>query len=96
MKLLMIMAPTECLEDLQNLVKSHDVQSYTELPNLLGAGASGGHMGTRAFPGTSSIFMTIVEAPVAEKIAESIRSYCEQPETCNQVRVFAMPAEQLV
>lgn len=96
MRLLMIMAPTECLEDLQDLVHRHDVHAYTELPNLPGRGKSGGHLGTRAFPGTSSIFLTIVDSDTADRIAKSIRDYCDRPVNCDKVRVFSIPAEQLV
>ena len=96
MNLLLVMVPSECLEDIQEIVRGHDVKAYTELPNLPGAGASGGRLGTRAFPGTSSILMTVVRPDQTTKIRAALEAYAAEPENCDMIRVFSLPAEQLL
>jgi len=92
-KLLMFMTPTECLDHLLDVMKAHHVTGYTELPNLPGTGLTGGRFGTRAFPGTSSILLSIVAPGVAERLTESLRA---DRDLCEHTRVFAMPVEPLL
>jgi hypothetical protein len=96
MKLLLIMAPTECLEDIQTIVRGHDVHAYTEFPNLLGEGESGGRLGTRAFPGTSSLLMTVLDIAQAQALSDALADFAAQPQNCSRIRVFALPAERLL
>ena len=96
MKLLLVMAPTECLEDIQAIVHRHDIHAYTEFPNLLGEGESGGRLGTRAFPGTSSLLMTVLDPDQARLLRDALADFAAQPQNCNQIRVFALPAERLL
>jgi hypothetical protein len=56
MKMLMILCPSSRLEHVQKLVDGHDVHGYTEILEVRGAGISGKHLGTRAWPGTSALF----------------------------------------
>jgi hypothetical protein len=96
MRLVLIMAPGECLEEIQELVIRHDIRTFTEIPNVPGAGRTGAKLGTRAFPGTSSMLLTIVPREEVARITEAIREYSAVPENCSQVAVFALPAEQLL
>jgi len=96
MRLLLVMAPTECLQDIQAIVRGHDIHAYTEFPNLLGEGESGGRLGTRAFPGTSSLLMTVLDPEQAISLRDALADFAAQPENCSQIRVFALPAEQLL
>ena len=56
MKLLMILVDSNHQEDVENLLEDHDVPGFTELPNVLGKGRTGRKMGTRAFPGSSTLY----------------------------------------
>ena len=61
MKLLMIIVPTECREELEVLLRRNEIAAYSEIPDAHGVGESGVRMGSRAHPKTSSIFFTVLE-----------------------------------
>ena len=96
MKLLMILAPTECLEEIEALVRERDIHAYTEFRALHGEGETGGRLGNRAFPGTSSLLMTVLPADQVDGLTAQLAEFAAKPENCNHVRVFAMPAEKLL
>ena len=96
MKLLMILAPTECLEEIEALVRERDIHAYTEFRDLHGEGKTGGRLGSRAFPGTSSLLMTALPTEQVEGLTDDLAAFAARPENCNQVRVFALPTEQML
>ena len=95
MKMLLILVSTECLPEVQRLIEEHDVHAYTEIPNILGSGRSGRHMGTRAFPGTSSLLLTILPSPEALRLTKSLADQCEA-RGGHEIRVFALEAQSMV
>jgi len=77
MKLLMIIIDSECREELEVLLKHHDVTGYTEVPNAHGVGKTGIRMGSGAYPKTSSLFFTVVEPDKVLPLKEGLRAYCD-------------------
>ena len=96
MKLLLILAPTECLEEIEALVRERDIRAYTEFRDLHGEGETGGRLGNRAFPGTSSVLMTVIPSDQVKGLTDQLAEFASRPENCDPIRVFAMPAEQLL
>jgi nitrogen regulatory protein PII len=95
MKMLMVLVPSDCLADVQNVIDKHEIHAYTEIPNVLGSGKSGRKLGTRAFPGTTSMLLAIVSAEEADRLVAAVREYATQAQCCEEIRVFAMPAEAM-
>lgn len=54
MKLVLICCTGGRLEELRRPIDAHEVRGYTEIPEAFGSGATGKHLGTRAWPGRSS------------------------------------------
>lgn len=80
MKLLMIVIDTECREELEVMFKRMQVTGYTEIPSVHGVGVTGIRMGSGAFPKTSSLFFTVVEAGKVKELKEALSSYCDDCE----------------
>ncbi len=59
MKMLMILASTECRERVEMALERAGVSGYTEV-EARGFGSSGRHLGSAAFPKTSTIVMSFV------------------------------------
>ena len=59
MKMLMILAGTECREKVELALERAGVAGYTEV-EARGVGATGRHLGSAAFPKTSTIIMSFV------------------------------------
>lgn len=76
MKLLMIVVDSECREELEVLFKRVGVAGYTEIPEIHGVGETGIRMGSGAFPATSSLFFTVIEAEKVHELKETMKSYC--------------------
>ncbi len=76
MKLLMIVVDSPCREELEALFKRVGVTGYTEIPEVHGVGKSGVRMGSGAFPATSSLFFTIIEADKIQILKDAMKSYC--------------------
>jgi hypothetical protein len=95
MRLMMVLAPSDCLSDVQNLLDDYEIHAYTEIPSVLGAGESGRKMGTRAFPGTTSMILAIVGEDEGERLVAAVRGYGEERRCCHELRIFALPAERV-
>jgi len=93
MKLILILVPSECLEGMQEVIEQHDIHAYTEIPRVLGSGSSGRKLGTRAFPGSSSMLMVVVKAQDADRVMDAVRAYASQSACSEGIRAFAVPAE---
>lgn len=96
MKLLMVLVPSDCLNDLQKVIEGHEIHAYTEVPNVLGAGTSGRKLGTRAFPGTAAMILTILRSSEASALVDAVREFAAERDCREEIRVFGLPAEQLV
>ena len=96
MKMIMMFVPSDCLEDVQELMDRHDIHAYTEVPHLLGSGQSGRKLGTRAFPGTSSMLLAVLRPDEADRLTAALRDYAARAECCNEMRMFGMEAEVLM
>ena len=59
MKMLMVLAGTECREKVEVALERVGVAGYTEV-EARGFGSSGRHLGSAAFPKTSTIIMSFV------------------------------------
>jgi hypothetical protein len=58
-KMLMVLAGTACREDVEIALERAGVSGYTEV-DARGVGSSGRHLGSAAFPKTSTIIMSFV------------------------------------
>ena len=61
MKLVMLIVPSERRDEIESALSSRDVVGYTEIAGVFGSGQSGLRLGSRAFPGTSSLILTMVK-----------------------------------
>lgn len=96
MKMLMILCPSDRLEAVQKLVDEHQVHGYSEIAEVRGAGVSGKHMGTRAWPGTSSLVFSVVDDPKVDDLMEAIRALAARCSPDEGLRAFVLPVDGMV
>ncbi len=77
MKMLMMIVESGYKEQLEVLLNEHDILGYTEIPQVFGTGATGTRMRPPAIPTTSSMIFTPLEDEVADKLAASIKQFCD-------------------
>ncbi len=73
MRMLLIMYGGPSPQRLTSLLEQHHVRGYTELEHAKGAGASGRREGSRAWPGDSTLFFTIVPDERVAELQEALR-----------------------
>ena len=95
MKMLMIVCPEPRQEEVRALIAKHDVHSYSEIPNVLGEGKTGKHLGTHVFPGKSVLVFTVVASAKKEELVQALKEYHESLLAGEGLRVFSLPVESL-
>jgi hypothetical protein len=93
---MMVLVPSECMSEVQELIEQHEIHAYTEIPSVLGSGRAGRKLGTRAFPGTSGMLLAITETPESVRVVEAIREYAGRSSCAKAIRIFAVPAESVL
>ncbi|HEX2799579.1 MAG TPA: hypothetical protein VHQ44_07895 [Thermoanaerobaculia bacterium] len=73
MKMIMILASTAVREDVEIALERAGVTGYTEV-DARGFGSSGRHLGSAAFPKTSTIIMSFVADDEVPKLREALKA----------------------
>jgi hypothetical protein len=74
MKLILVFVDTDHAADVEALLDSHGVAGYSEIPQILGKGTTGRKLGTRAFPGSSTLYFAAVQPNAAEALVDALRA----------------------
>lgn len=96
MKLVMIFCTGACDQRLRDLIESRGVHAYTEIPEVLGAGTTGKHFGTRAWPGASSVILTAVETGKADELMAALADFSKRCLPEQGVRAVVLPVEKML
>lgn len=76
------------------LLEQHGVVGWTQLSNAHGAGRSGRREGTRAWPGESQVYMTIVDDESVAELSLSLRQMAGAAQPGERLHVAQLPVEQ--
>jgi hypothetical protein len=76
MKLLMLIVDEAKKEELEVFLNRAGVVGYTEIPHALGVGSTGPRLGSRAFPRTSAVIFTVIEAEALAGLVRDVKAYC--------------------
>lgn len=93
-KLLMLIIDEDKKEQLEVFLARSGVSGYTELPNALGVGTTGPRLGSGAYPKTSAVIFTVIEAGALERLVADLRAYCT--ECGERLRMLVWGVEEVV
>ena len=96
MRLLLIIYSGESPERVTELLDHHRVEGYTRLPEARGSGQSGRRLGTRAWPGSSTVFFSIVPAAEEASVVGAIRKQANLLPASERLHVAVMPVDYVV
>ncbi len=96
MKMLLIFCAGSKVESVRRLIDAHEVHGYTEIPELIGSGTTGLHMGTRAHPGTSALILAAMDASKADELATALGDLARSCSPDEGLRVFVLPVERMI
>jgi hypothetical protein len=72
-KLLLILCSSGETGEIRKLLQAHEVEGFTEISGVLGAGVTGLHLGTRAFPGSASMIFSATSAEKCDELIPELR-----------------------
>ncbi len=93
MKLLLIMYGGPTPRRIEALLEAEHVEGYTELAPGRGAGATGRMEGSRAWPGETTVLLTVVPSERAPTLVASLRTHAAQLEPGEHLHVAVLPTE---
>ncbi len=93
MKLLMLIHSGPDITRLTSLLDAHEAGGYTELRDVHGAGPTGRILGTRAWPGSATILLSVVPAVRIDALVEALRAYKAALLDGEHLHVAVLPVE---
>ncbi|HEX6048663.1 MAG TPA: hypothetical protein VFZ21_05335 [Gemmatimonadaceae bacterium] len=96
MKMLMLVYSGPNPQRVSSLLDRHRATGYTEFRNVHGAGATGRREGTRAWPGESSLFVSVVPRAQADALVASLGDEVRQLPTGERLHVAVLPLETFI
>ena len=93
MKLLMMFYQGSAPHRVTTVLESHHAPGYTEFANAHGSGVSGRVEGTRAWPGQSTVVVTIVPDDRVMELEDALRGLAADAQPGERLHVAVMPVE---
>ena len=93
MKMLMILYSGSEPHRITSLLDQHHAGGYTEFPNGHGSGATGRREGSRAWPGSATLFVSVVPEEQSAELVATLRGETAQLPTGERLHVAVLPTE---
>lgn len=96
MKLVLVIYSGSSPKLVPALLDQHHVAGYTEIDNAKGAGTTGRHEGTRAWPGDAVLYFSAVPAEQAQALTQGLKQAAAALPPGERLHVAVMPVEQFI
>jgi hypothetical protein len=93
MKMLMLVYSGATPNRVSSLLDAHRAGGWTEFPGAHGVGATGRRDGSRAWPGESTLFVSVLPAKTAEPLVAALRGEAARLPAGERLHVAVLPAE---
>ena len=93
MKMLIVVYSGSSPHRISSLLDDHHAGGYTEFRNAHGAGATGKREGSRAWPGESTLFFSVVPADRSADLVEDLREEGSRLPAGERMHVAVLPTE---
>ncbi len=93
MKMLMLIYSGDDPQRISSLLDGHSAGGYTEFRDIHGAGSTGRREGSRAWPGVSVLFLSIVPDETADDLVALLRHDAGQLPAGERLHVAVLPTE---
>ena len=96
MRLLLIVVDSDHKEDVERILDAEAIEGYSEVPTVLGKGKTGKKKGSRAFPGSSTLFFTAISGDTCAGLCDELKSLRDRYGKEEGLRVFTLDAEMVL
>ena len=93
MKMLMLVYSGATPSRVASLLDAHHAGGWTEFSGVHGAGATGRREGSRAWPGDSTLFVSVVPADTAAELRDVLRDEAARLPAGERLHVAVLPTE---
>lgn len=93
MKLLMMLYTGSRPQRVADVLDAHDANAFTEIDRVHGRGVTGRVEGTRAWPGESTVFISIVREEQVASLEEALRALANGVMPGERLHVAVLPVE---
>jgi hypothetical protein len=96
MKLMLIFVDADRAADVERLLDASDVPGYSEFPGVLGKGATGRKFGSRAFPGSSTLYFVALREGTRAGLSERLEALRTERGPEEGLRVYVLEAMEVI
>ena len=96
MKLMLIFVDADRAADVERLLDASDVPGYSEFPGVLGKGATGRKFGSRAFPGSSTLYFVALREGTRAGLSERLEALRTERGPEEGLRVYVLEATEVI
>jgi hypothetical protein len=96
MKLAMIIIDSRYAEGIAQMLEECGAPGFSEIPNVLGKGATGKKFGSRAFPGSSTMYMAALEEHCMEPLQGKLKTLRDTHGPEGGLKAYTMNTEELL
>ncbi len=96
MKMIMVICPDARRDDIRALIEKHDVHTFSELKDVTGEGATGKRMGTRVWPGKSTLIFTVLPDDKKDELLAALKTCTRDLYPGEGLRAFVLPVEEAI
>lgn len=93
MKMLMVVYSGSAPRRISSLLDEHHAGGYTEFRNARGAGTTDKREGSRAWPGESTLWVSVVPEAESEELVRSLREEVPRLSAGERLHVAVLPTE---
>ena len=93
MKMLMLVYSGSSPHRISSLLDAHHAGGYTQLSNAQGTGATGKREGSRAWPGDSTVFVSVLPVAQSDELVDVLRAETTRLPAGERLHVAVLPTE---
>lgn len=93
MKMLVLIYSGTNPQRISSLLDRHHAGGYTEFDGAHGSGATGRREGSRAWPGDSTLFVSVIPSEHAPSLLDSLRAETHHLDAGERLHVAVLPTE---
>jgi hypothetical protein len=95
-RMMIIFVDSSHADDVRGILEACDPLGYSELVGVLGKGVTGKKLGSRAFPGSSTIFMAAMSDDCAADLARRLERLRDERGAEEGLKLFSMLTQELL
>lgn len=94
MRMFVLMYSGPSPKRVEEILERHDVHAWTSYSGGHGSGSTGKHDGTRAWPGETTVVMSVVRSVEADLIAEALEAEAQALPSGERLHLAVMPIDR--